>query len=297
MSRSGTTTRDRGGPSRRRGSRSTVRRGPAGSERQGRGRTSERHGNQRTGSSRRPTAPVTPLARRRKRHHRRTRRILQLVAAVLAVAAVGWLLLAGPVLAVRDVRVDGLVTLPADQVQEAAGIGDGTPLLRVDVDAAEARVGRLPQVSAVEVTRNWPDSVVITVVERVPVAIVGEPGRRSLVDADGVLFDMVTRSPPEGVVPLLVDDPGPEDPATLAGVAAVSALPAEVRVEVAGAAAASPDDISLTLTDGTLVRWGDASESRAKSAALVGLLEQIDAGGLEPAGTIDVSAPDAVVLR
>ncbi|WP_324277415.1 hypothetical protein [Blastococcus brunescens] len=42
---------------------------------------------------------------------------------------------------------------------------------------------------------------------------------------------------------------------------------------------------------------GDASESSAKSAALVGLLEQIDAGALEPAGTIDVSTPDAVVLR
>src|SRR3712207_8451305 len=43
-------------------------------------------------------------------------------------------------------------------------------LLRVDVDAAEARVARLPQVASVEVTRGWPDRVVITVRERVPVA-------------------------------------------------------------------------------------------------------------------------------
>ena len=47
----------------------------------------------------------------------------------------------------------------------------------------------------------------------------------------------------------------------------------------------------------TVVLWGDASESRAKSAALVGLLEQIGSGALEPAGTIDVSTPAAVVLR
>jgi cell division protein FtsQ len=217
--------------------------------------------------------------------------------ALVVVAVLAWLLFAGPVLAVRDVHVDGLVTLPAEQVQEAAGIGDGTPLLRVDVEAAESRVARLPQVADVEVTRDWPDSVVITVRERVPVAVVGEPGRRSLVDADGVLFDTVTGDPPEDVVPLEVASPGPEDPATLAGVAALGALPADVRTQVAGAAAASPDDISLTLADGTLVRWGDASESRAKSAALVGLLEQIGIGGLEPAGTIDVSTPDAVVLR
>jgi cell division protein FtsQ len=286
VSRSGTTTRDRGGGSRRRaGGRSAERRGP------------ERHGNGRRGSTRRPSAPVTPLARRSGRVRRARRRPLQAAAALAVVGLLGWLLLAGPVLTVRAVQVDGLATLPADVVREAAGIGAGTPLLRVDVDGAEARVARLPQVASAEVTRDWPASVVITVVERVPVAVVGEPGRRSLVDADGVLFDTVTGSPPDGVVPLDVESPGPDDAATMAGIAAVGSLPADVRKQVTAAAAASADDISLTLTDGTVVRWGDASESDAKSAALVGLLEQIADGRLEPAGTIDVSTPAAVVLR
>jgi cell division protein FtsQ len=278
VSRSGTTTRDRSGRSRRRAE----------------GRSAERHGNQRRGGTRRPSAPVTS---RRVRPHGRRRRFLQVAAALLVVAGLGWLLLAGPVLAVRAVQVDGLSTLPAEQVREAAGIAEGTPLLRVDVDAAETRVARLPQVASVEVTRGWPDSVVVTVVERKPVAVVGERGQRSLVDAEGVLFDTVTGDAPDGVVPLDVATPGPEDPATLAGIAALSSLPAAVRKEVASAAAASADDISLTLTDGTVVRWGDASESGEKSAALVGILEQISDENLEPAGTIDVSAPDAVVLR
>ena len=43
-------------------------------------------------------------------------------------------------LAVAAVQVDGVATLPAEQVREAAGIEAGTPLLQVDVDAAEARV-------------------------------------------------------------------------------------------------------------------------------------------------------------
>ncbi|HEY0127246.1 MAG TPA: FtsQ-type POTRA domain-containing protein [Blastococcus sp.] len=214
-----------------------------------------------------------------------------------AVAVLAWLLLAGPVLAVRSVHVDGLVTLPADQVQEAAGIGSGTPLPRVDVGSAASRVARLPQVASVEVSRDWPDSVVITVVERVPVAVVGEAGQRSLVDADGVLFDLVTGETPDGVVPLEVASPGPEDPATLAGVAAIASLPAGVREEVAGAAVTGPGDILLTLEDDTTVQWGDASESREKSAALEGLLQQIRSGDLEAAEVIDVSAPAAVVLR
>jgi cell division protein FtsQ len=296
VSRSGSTTRDRNGASRRRAEgRGSGRHGSErhGSERHG----PERSGNQRRGGTRRPAGPITPLARRWRLPRGRRRRSLQAAGALAAVAVLGWLLLAGPVLVVRAVHVDGLHTLPADQVQEAAGIGAGTPLLRVDLGAAEARVARLPQVASVEVTRDWPDSVVVTVVERVPVVVVGDAGRRSLADAEGVLFDTVTGSPPDGVVPLDVASPGPEDPATLAGIAAVGSLPADVREQVAAAAATGPDDISLTLTDGTVVRWGDASESRAKSAALVGLLEQIAAGSLEPAGTIDISTPGAVALR
>ena len=56
-----------------------------------------------------------------------------------------WLLFAGPLLAVRSLQVDGLRTLPAEQVREAAGIESGTPLLRVDVDAAERGWPRCPR--------------------------------------------------------------------------------------------------------------------------------------------------------
>jgi cell division protein FtsQ len=231
------------------------------------------------------------------RRGRLRRRHVRLAVTASVVVALGWALLAGPLLAVRTVQVDGAATLPADLVREAAGIAVGRPLLRVDVAAAEERVAQLPQVASVEVARGWPSSVVITVVERVPVAIVGEPGRRSLVDAEGVLFDSVTGSAPPGVVPLDVARPGSGDPATMAGLAAVSALPAEVRRDVVRAAATTAEDISLTLSEGTIVRWGDAERSTDKAAALAGLLEQIDAGRLEPAQTIDVSTPSAVVLR
>jgi cell division protein FtsQ len=213
------------------------------------------------------------------------------------VVVVAWALFASPLLGVRSVQVDGVSTLPADQVRETAGIASGTPLLRVDVDAVRARVAALPQVASVEVTRGWPHSVVVTVVERKPVAVVGPPGRRSLVDAEGVLFDTVTGAPPAGVVPLDVPDPGPGDPATMAALAAVEALPADLRTDVDSAAAATGDDITLTLADGTLVRWGGPEESGRKGDALTAVREQIADGDLEPADVIDVSTPNAVVLR
>ncbi len=261
--------------------------------------TRDRTSSRRRTPERRPPVPVTPLVRRRRRPRPtlRRRRPLVLAAALLLLAAALWFLWSGPLLAVGTVQVDGASTLSAEEVRKAAGIDVGTPLLRVDVDDAEARVARLPQIAAVEVTRGWPQSVVVTVVERVPVAVVGEVGRRSLVDEDGVLFDTVTGAPPPGVVPLDVEAPGPDDPATAAALAALVALPGEVRDEVDSAAAAGPEDITLTLTDGTLVRWGGPAESRTKASVLTALLDRIADGDLEPAGTVDLSTPDAVVLR
>jgi cell division protein FtsQ len=218
-------------------------------------------------------------------------------AAVVALVAVVWLLLVSPVLGVSSVRVDGVRSLPADQVRETAGIQRGTPLLRVDVDAARARIARLPQVGSVEVTRGWPHTVVVTVVERTPIAIVGPPGQRTLVDAHGVLFDTITGTPPAGVVPLDVASPASGDPATMAGIAAIKALPDDLRTQVASVAVPTVDEITLALTDGTQVRWGGPDRSDRKSDALAAVLEQLAGEKLDPATTIDVSTPEAVVLR
>lgn len=266
------------------------------------GTTTQDRGARRSGVRR--SGPVTPLPHRRGRRPGRGRHpvgrrppAVQLGAVLLGLGLVGWLLWGSPVLSVRSVSVDGVSTLSAEQVRETAGIEPGTPLLRVDVSSARDRVARLPQVHSVEVARGWPSTVVITVVERRPVALVGTPGSRSLVDASGVLFDTVTGDPPAGVVPLDVADPGPEDPPTMAALGALTALPPEVRVQVGGARATSAEDVTLTLTDGTVVRWGTAEETPEKAAALAAVLVQIEAGTLGPAGTIDVSTPDAVVLR
>jgi cell division protein FtsQ len=215
----------------------------------------------------------------------------------VGVALACWLVFGSPLLAVRTVQVDGASALTAEQVVGAAGIGTGTPLVRVDTAAAAARVARLPQVAAVEVTRGWPQTVVVTLVERVPVAVVEDAGSRSLVDRDGVLYDTITGDPPSGVVPLTVTDPGPDDAATTAALGALTSLPRDVRDQVTGVAATSADDVTLTLTDGRTVLWGSADKTDRKSRVLDGLLDQIEAGTLEPAGTLDVSTPDAVVLR
>lgn len=218
-----------------------------------------------------------------------------LLVALLAAAA--WVVLASPLLAVRAVQVDGASTLSARQVTEAAGIGAGTPLVRVDTAAAAARVAQLPQVDSVTVTRGWPHTVVLTLVERVAVAVVEHAGTRSLVDRHGVLFDTSTGDLPAGVVPLAVSAPGPGDAATAAGLAAITSLPGDVRRQVTGVAASTSDDVTLTLIDGRTVLWGSAQQADRKARVLSALLDQIDAGSLDDAATLDVSTPEDVVLR
>lgn len=242
-----------------------------------------------------PPAPARPrlfVRRRGKRHP-------LLVAALvpLLLATVAWVLWESPLLAVRTVQVDGARTLSAADVRDAAGLTTGTPLLKVDVDAAAARVRRLPQVASASVARGWPDRIVVTVTERVPVAVVTVGGHQALADASGVLFETVTGDAPDGVVPLDVARPGPHDAATRAGLAAIAALPGAVRSELRSVSATSGEDVVLHLTDGTTVLWGDGGQARAKAAALAALLHQIGAGAVKGAGTIDVSAPGAVVLR
>jgi cell division protein FtsQ len=249
----------------------------------------------------RGAAPVTPLRPRRRRFRRpvdpRRRLLAVLAVVVLLVGVVAWVVLGSPLLAVRTVQVDGEAGLSERQVVEAAGITEGTPLVRVETAAAAARVAELPQVASVEVTRGWPSTVVVTLAERVPVAVVAEGGARRLVDAGGVVFDTITGDPPAGVVPLDVTDPGPDDAATTAGLAALTALPRDVRAQVTGVVARTADDVTLTLTDGRSVLWGSAAETQRKAEVLGALLEQIDSGALDPADTLDVSTPDSVVLR
>jgi cell division septal protein FtsQ len=245
--------------------------------------------------------PVTPLRPRRRRSRRAMdprRRLLVVLAVVLVAAgALAWVLLGSSWLAVRSVQVDGESGLSEQQVVQVAGIAEGTPLLRVDTAAAAARVAALPQVDSVEVTRGWPNTVVVTLAERVPVAVVTVDGTRRLVDAEGVVFDTITGSAPAGVIPLDVRDPGPDDAATTAALGALTALPRAVRTEVTGVSARTADDVTLTLTDGRSVLWGSAADTDRKAQVLDALLAQIEDGALDPAQVLDVSTPDSVVLR
>lgn len=173
------------------------------------------------------------------------------------------------------------------QVRDAAAVPQGGPLVAVDTAAVADRVRALPVVASVDVERDWPHTVSLHVVQRAPLAATQTAGGPALVDAAGAVF-------PGAAVPglpgLSVATPGPDDPATLAAVQVLGALPATVRDQVLTVTSSvGPGGVSgqvvLGLTGSREVRWGTAERAEDKASVLVPLLGQ-------PGRVYDVTSSD-----
>src|SRR3712207_3437840 len=121
-----------------------------------------------------------PELRRQLEQRRSSRRRLitgALAVGLLVVAVVlAWVVTASSVLAARHVRVTGQRQLSVQQVQEAAAVPLGVPLIRQDLDAIARRATALPQVASATVQRRWPTTVEVTVTERQPLLAIAQPG-------------------------------------------------------------------------------------------------------------------------
>lgn len=67
----------------------------------------------------------------------------------------------------------------------------------VDLDGTRARLMQLPWIREARVSRRLPDTIVVDVIERVPVAVWQQNGRFSLIDAEGVVLEPVGAAMPE----------------------------------------------------------------------------------------------------
>ncbi len=232
-----------------------------------------------------PVREVTPIDRRA------VRGLKVLVwSALLSVVAVGLglLLYFAPIMSVRDIVVVGLEVVPREEVLAAAAVVPGTPLLQVDTDAVAERVATIRPVASARVQREYPSSLRITVVERVPVVVKDYPDGPHLFDRDGV--DFATAPPPPNLPYLETATPGPNDPATEAALQVMLALPPEVAGQVGRIAAPSVASITLTLVDGRVVVWGTTDRTDEKALKLAALLTQ-------PGRAYDVSSPDLPTVK
>lgn len=209
------------------------------------------------------------------------------LALLLGAGAVVWY---SPVLGLRTVVVNGS---GADdltpQVRRAVDLPDGTPLIRIDLAAVHDRVAAVGPVASVAVQRQWPHTLVVTVTERLPLAVTQANGHWWLLDATGKPYQQVPQPPP-ALMPIQLATPGAGDRATVAALGVLGSLTPQIRRQVTHIVAPTAYHISLKLTRGRTVVWGSNSEAATKLKVLPALLKR-------PGTVYDVTDPTLATVR
>ena len=229
------------------------------------------------------------IRRRRAGRLRAALRVAAVLLVATTVAVAAWAVYYSSMFGVQRVIVVGTHRVTAAQVVKAARVRMGAATLRVDTAAIRRHVESITQLESVVVTTQWPHTVTITVVERTPVAVEQlTAGGYELLDRDGVDLGQVANRP--ALLPLLLLDPQTTSAATTAAAAQVAAsLTRRLAAKVASITALTANSVLLRLTDGTVVRWGDASQGAIKAEVLAALMKHHGV-------VYDVSAPYAPTL-
>jgi cell division septal protein FtsQ len=113
-----------------------------------------------------------------------------LALAVVSIALAGgatYATLRLPIVRVQQVRVAGADTLDTQALIDLSGL-KGQSMLRLDLKQARQRLLDIPQVKAVEFSRDWPNTVTLHVDEREPWGFWSVGGKDYPVDDEGVVL-------------------------------------------------------------------------------------------------------------
>ena len=211
-----------------------------------------------------------------------------LLAIGAGVAALVWVLVFSPLLALRtaDITVSGSDgSVDAAAVQEALAGHAGTSLVRLDVTALGDEVtDDLVRVKSAAVTRSWPHGLAVALTMRVPVAQHRTDAGYEVLDGEAVVLE-TTEQPQSGLAEVTADEGAALTQEQVGAVAeAVGSLDSSVRPQVASGSATTTGQVTLVLSSGAHVVWGDSTDSDLKAEVLKVLLQQ-------SASTYDVSSP------
>nr|WP_233914078.1 cell division protein FtsQ/DivIB [Arthrobacter polaris]UIK89672.1 cell division protein FtsQ/DivIB [Arthrobacter polaris] len=236
-------------------------------------------------------------------YKRRRRNILYAVAGLAAVLAIVMAVaLFSPVLAVKTVVLTAK-TGPRENTGASGCPIISTPLPQVTGDQVQELLSSIVQVKSSQIEARPPSTLLIHIVERVPVALLKNDDLYLLVDQDGVELGSTT-DPSTVALPLIDGGKAVIGQDTFRAITAVLAnLPQTILSQLANATAQSPDAVELKLADGRSVIWGNASDMELKAQVLEALLSApapTAAAGKpdpDPAKVFDVSAPRHPVTR
>ncbi|MBU6235528.1 MAG: FtsQ-type POTRA domain-containing protein, partial [Alphaproteobacteria bacterium] len=90
---------------------------------------------------------------------------------------------------VSDVIIEGRSRIDTETLKSAIGVERGTPTLAVDITGIHARLTGISWVKDVQVRRVLPDRIVVSLTERLPIAIWADAvGGPAVIDDEGVVL-------------------------------------------------------------------------------------------------------------
>lgn len=194
-------------------------------------------------------------------------------------------------LTVERVLVDGRLRTDRQSLIDALGVEIGAPILGVEIATARARLGALPWIREVTVERLLPDTLLVRIVERRPLAIWQNEGALTVVDVDGQVIDGARPAD----FPELLLVVGPDAPAMAAELLAVMARTPDLSTRVTAAVRVGGRRWNLKLDDGIEVQLPE-DELGDAWRMLVDLdrAEQLLARDVQ---SVDLRLHDRLVLR
>jgi cell division protein FtsQ len=221
----------------------------------------------------------------------------RVVAAAIAVAVVivatSLVVSRSSLLHLRHLDVVGTTSLTRAEVERLSGLSSSTNVLWFDPGAVERRLESDPWVATATVSRRLPGTIRISVVERVPVAMIRDERGFTVVAADGVALTTVERDPalPEIVVVAGSSARWGNAQARAAAARAIAGLAGGSRPGVVRAVVWS-GSLTVELDGGTRVEFGDPIGIEAKAAAARRILRWATSRRASVA-RVNVIAPDS----
>ncbi|MFB9960211.1 FtsQ-type POTRA domain-containing protein [Agromyces bracchium] len=211
---------------------------------------------------------------------------ITVVSAVVAIGIAAVAVAYSPLMALREVRVEGTSRIAAAEVRAAFDDRVGTPLPLIAPDEVQRALSEFPLIETYTTETVPPGTLVVRIVERTPVGVLDTSSGLMAVDAAGVVVERVDEVPE--ALPLIEVEGGIDDAAFRAAGRVLRSLPAELRAEVASVTAESADDVRFVLDAGSSVVWGSAEDAALKTTVLRDLMAAVPP---DQVSRYDVSAP------
>jgi cell division protein FtsQ len=155
----------------------------------------------------------------------------------------------------------------------------------------------MPWVESVSVSRSWPGTVRISVVERTTVAVLAGPQNTwALVDRNGMVLESVTAKPSDVVAVTSPSDlvtPGVVQPDLSYAMAVARSITPELRTWVVLVQPGSDGTVNLALRDGMSVILGTEAHLQDKMVDLASVLTGVQLACIDK---IDLRVPHASVV-